>query len=84
MSAFRLVLDCFKFSSIAYLQLAQNEQAQNLASEIIDCLSNQKAVLDMDRESVTYYYIQALLIRAKAFENHGNLKAALLDLEKAY
>ena len=66
--SFKMLMDCFKCSSIAYLQLQQYQQAITLTSEILE---NAK------------YDIQAMLVRSRAYQGMGRLTEALQDLQRA-
>ena len=80
---FLILLDCFKYSSIAYLQLQQHEQAVVLSSDIIDCLKDKMPFRDEYMEQKKYSLIQALLIRARANELIGKFDTASEDLHDA-
>jgi len=62
--------DCYIYSSLAYLQLNQHEQAISILNELIDC--------DNENDKV-----QSLILRSRAFEMKGNIEIALKDLYSA-
>ena len=64
-TAFEIVKDCYIYSSIAYLQLNQHEQAISLLSEVIISDANN---------------VQSLIIRSRAYEMLGLVDKALADL----
>ena len=65
-SAFVILKDCMIYSSIAYIQLQQYDQAVSLTSQLIDIEDLERCVGN-DCE----YIVQALLIRAQAQEMLG-------------
>jgi len=66
--AFEIVKDCYIYSSIAYLQLNQHEQAISLLSEVI---------------TSDGHNVQSLIIRSRAYEMLGLSDKALADLKQA-
>jgi lipoprotein NlpI len=59
------MVSCYIYSSIAYLQLSQHDQAIQLLNEVVNS--------DPER-------VQALIIRGRAFEMQGRDEFALKDL----
>ena len=75
-----ILRDCLIFSSIAYLQLHQFEQAISLTSHIVDLERAHLSTKSNLRKDEDIYIVQAYMIRAQAREMVGQDRGALDDL----